>query len=93
MIGRATKSLSSRCSVKTFAMPAATASRVLPVPGARTPQQASENAGALEFDPLPESVMAEIETILERPQEFVHGRSGDDVLEERKSYLRAREAS
>ena len=66
---------------------------ILPVPGARTPQQASENAGALEFDPLPESVMAEIETILERPQEFVHGRSGDDVLEERKSYLRAREAS
>ncbi|MEL6751848.1 MAG: aldo/keto reductase, partial [Pseudomonadota bacterium] len=43
--------------------------RILPVPGARTPEQASENARALEFGPLPDSVMAEIEATLERPEE------------------------
>ncbi|EFL89721.1 aldo/keto reductase [Ahrensia sp. R2A130] len=42
---------------------------IVPVPGARTPEQASENAGALEFGPLPNSVMTEIETILDRPPE------------------------
>ncbi|MEN0040616.1 MAG: aldo/keto reductase [Pseudomonadota bacterium] len=42
---------------------------ILPVPGARTPEQASENAAALEFGPLPHSVMDEIETILNRPPE------------------------
>mgnify|MGYP001803599314 CR=1 FL=1 len=62
--------------------------KIMPVPGARTPKQAEENAGALQFGPLPESVMAEIEEILDRPPEFVHGRSDSAAAEERKSYLR-----
>ncbi|EHH14158.1 aldo/keto reductase [Mesorhizobium amorphae] len=40
-----------------------------PIPGAKTPRQAVENAAATEFGPLPESVMVEIETILQRPPE------------------------
>lgn len=40
-----------------------------PIPGARTPEQALHNAKALEFGALPESVMAEIETVLQRPPE------------------------
>lgn len=40
-----------------------------PIPGARTPDQAIHNAGALEFGPLPDSVMGEIETVLQRPPE------------------------
>lgn len=40
-----------------------------PIPGAKTAKQAVENAAAMEFGPLPEIVMAEIETILQRPPE------------------------
>ncbi|MFN3170654.1 MAG: aldo/keto reductase [Hyphomicrobiales bacterium] len=40
-----------------------------PIPGARTPDQAIHNAQALEFGPLPDSVMGEIETALQRPPE------------------------
>ncbi|WP_250888713.1 aldo/keto reductase [Mesorhizobium sp. dw_380] len=40
-----------------------------PIPGAKTAKQAVENAAAMEFGPLPETVMAEIETILQRPPE------------------------
>jgi aryl-alcohol dehydrogenase-like predicted oxidoreductase len=43
--------------------------RCLPVPGARTPEQMEENAGALEFGPLSVEVMDEIETILKRAPE------------------------
>ena len=42
---------------------------IVPVPGARTPQQAEENAGALSHGPLPAEVMAEIETVLDRTPE------------------------
>lgn len=42
---------------------------VLPVPGAKNAQQAIENAKALEFGPLPQSTMLEIETVLKRPPE------------------------
>lgn len=41
----------------------------IPVPGARTPEQARQNAGALEFGPLPAAVMAGIETLLARGPE------------------------
>lgn len=41
----------------------------LPVPGARTPEQAIENAGALQFGPWPESVMQEIESLIRREPE------------------------
>lgn len=41
----------------------------LPLPGAKTAQQAEENAAALECGPLPASVMEEIETVLNRPPE------------------------
>lgn len=40
-----------------------------PIPGFRTVQQAEQNARALDFGPLPESIMAEIEAILQRPPE------------------------
>ncbi|TIN27524.1 MAG: aldo/keto reductase [Mesorhizobium sp.] len=40
-----------------------------PIPGAKTASQAVENAAAMEFGPLSEAVMAEIETILQRPPE------------------------
>lgn len=42
---------------------------ILPIPGARTAVQATENAAAMAFGPLPGSVMDEIETILQRPAE------------------------
>ncbi|MEO0401697.1 MAG: aldo/keto reductase [Pseudomonadota bacterium] len=41
----------------------------IPVPGARTEQQAVENAGAVAFGPLPENVMADIETLINRVPE------------------------
>ncbi|UWR21769.1 aldo/keto reductase [Sulfitobacter sp. S190] len=43
--------------------------RNIPVPGARTERQAAENAGAVAFGPLPAHVMAEIETLIDRPPE------------------------
>lgn len=43
--------------------------RNLPVPGARTAAQMQENAGALDHGPLPADVMAEIETLMDRPPE------------------------
>ena len=43
--------------------------RTLPVPGAKTAAQASENAAALGFGPLEPDVMAEIEGLIDRPEE------------------------
>jgi aryl-alcohol dehydrogenase-like predicted oxidoreductase len=40
--------------------------RTIPIPGFRTVEQVEENVGALEFGPLSESHMAEIESLLER---------------------------
>lgn len=40
-----------------------------PIPGARTPEQALHNAQALEYGPLPDHVMDEIEQVLQRPPE------------------------
>ncbi|PRY25510.1 aryl-alcohol dehydrogenase-like predicted oxidoreductase [Aliiruegeria haliotis] len=40
-----------------------------PIPGFRTVEQAEQNARALEFGPLPDSVMAEIEALVSRPPE------------------------
>ncbi|MCM2578067.1 aldo/keto reductase [Streptomyces meridianus] len=37
---------------------------VVPIPGARTPEQAAENAAALGYGPLDEEVVAEIDTLL-----------------------------
>ena len=47
----------------------ARSARALPVPGARTPAQARENAAALERGPLPPATVAEIERLIERPPE------------------------
>ena len=41
----------------------------VPIPGARTPEQAAENAGALEHGPLTAAQMAEIEALIDRPPE------------------------
>lgn len=41
----------------------------MPIPGFRTPEQVTDLCGALEFGPLTPSQMAEIETILDRPEE------------------------
>ena len=41
----------------------------VPIPGARTPEQATHNAQALSFGPLSEDVMAEIEQLIDRPPE------------------------
>ena len=41
----------------------------LPVPGARTPMQAVENAGAIQAGPLPEDTMREIESLIYRQPE------------------------
>ena len=38
----------------------------VPIPGAKTAAQAEENAGAIEFGPLDEPTMTEIETVIER---------------------------
>ena len=43
--------------------------RTLPIPGAKTVAQAQENAQALGFGPLSPHVMAEIETLIGRPEE------------------------
>jgi len=43
--------------------------RTLPIPGAKTVAQAQENAEALEFGPLSPDVMAEIEILIDRPEE------------------------
>ena len=43
--------------------------RNIVLPGARTPEQIIENAGAMAFGPLPTDTMAEIERILPRPPE------------------------
>jgi len=43
--------------------------RNVPLPGARTVAQVRENAGALRFGPLPQAVMAEIETVIRRDPE------------------------
>lgn len=40
-----------------------------PIPGARTPEQALHNAQALEYGPLPDHVMDEIEQVFQRPPE------------------------
>lgn len=37
-----------------------------PVPGARTPEQIRDTAGAIDHGPLPDSVMAEIESLIDR---------------------------
>ena len=42
---------------------------ILPIPGAKSAAQAAENAGAMAFGPLPETVMHEIENLLQRPPE------------------------
>ncbi len=44
----------------------ARSSRTLPIPGIRTVKQAEENAGALDFGPLPADTMAEIDRLLGR---------------------------
>ena len=41
----------------------------LPVPGARTEQQAQENAGAIQAGPLPENIMRDIEMLIAREPE------------------------
>jgi len=43
--------------------------RTLPIPGAKTVAQAQQNAEALSFGPLSAAVMAEIETLIDRPEE------------------------
>lgn len=43
--------------------------RNIPVPGARTEKQAIENAGAVVFGPLPDTVMAQIEARMNRAPE------------------------
>ena len=47
----------------------AAGANAIPLPGARTVDQVRENAGALVNGPLPEDVMAEIERVLDRPEE------------------------
>lgn len=42
---------------------------ILPLPGAKNAKQASENAASLEFGPLPDDIMQQIETVLNRPAE------------------------
>jgi aryl-alcohol dehydrogenase-like predicted oxidoreductase len=43
--------------------------RNLPLPGARTVEQVTDNAGAIDFGPLPDDVMREIETVIRREPE------------------------
>jgi len=47
----------------------ARSSHNIPIPGARTVEQVKENAGAIEFGPLPVGVMDEIETLIQREPE------------------------
>lgn len=44
-------------------------SHIVPIPGAKNARQATENAAALSFGPLPQDTMLEIEAVLERPSE------------------------
>ena len=46
----------------------------LPLPGAKNAAQSRENALAMEFGPLPDAIMAEIETVLDRPAEEIRAR-------------------
>ncbi len=41
----------------------------IPIPGARNPDQMLDNAGALDHGPLPQDVMVEIETLIDREPE------------------------
>lgn len=41
----------------------------IPIPGARIPAQIIESAGAVEFGPLPDNVMSDIEALIERRPE------------------------
>ncbi len=43
--------------------------RNIPLPGARTPEQITDSAGAVAHGPLPADVMAEIEGLIERPED------------------------
>jgi aryl-alcohol dehydrogenase-like predicted oxidoreductase len=43
--------------------------RNLPLPGARTVEQVTDNAGAIDFGPLPDDVMRQVETIIRREPE------------------------
>ena len=43
--------------------------RCIPLPGARTVAQVTENAKALEFGPLPKDIMTQIEALMDRPPE------------------------
>jgi len=47
----------------------ARSARSIPIPGARTVKQVVENAAALEFGPLPGTVMRQIEQLIERDSE------------------------
>ena len=46
----------------------------LPLPGAKNAAQATENAGAMGHGPLPDAIMAEIETVLDRSLEEIRAR-------------------
>ena len=43
--------------------------RSFPIPGMRTPGQVADLCGALEHGPLPSETMAEIERLVDRPEE------------------------
>ena len=43
--------------------------RTIPIPGARTPEQAQENAATLELGPLDVDTLAQIEAVITRPPE------------------------
>lgn len=43
--------------------------RTIPIPGARTPEQAAENAATLERGPLDQATLEEIEAVIRRPSE------------------------
>lgn len=43
--------------------------RTLPLPGAKSAKQAEENSKAIDYGPLPDSIMVEIEAVLKRPPE------------------------
>ncbi len=47
----------------------AKSSALIPLPGARTSAQAIENSAAMDFGPLPDEVMTEIEAVIDRPPE------------------------
>ena len=47
----------------------ARSNRSVPIPGFRTPEQVADLCGALDHGPLTQAQMAEVETILERPEE------------------------